>query len=159
MQMLERIMLHLHNWFELEIHRGKVVIQNGQIDLPFLQQGQYYRIVGSVFNDGLHRYGYSDQEIQDGVTECELQDEEFCGEIWSLAPPKAVLELASDIEAWVKANKKALDSPYTSENVIGVYSYTLKGSSQYGGSNAVNNGISWESQFRTRLNAWRKIAP
>lgn len=60
--MLEQVLTHIHNWFRVRdgangIHPGKYIIQDGGIALPFLQDGQYFRICGSVFNDGLHRYG------------------------------------------------------------------------------------------------------
>ena len=60
--MLEQTLMEIHNWFRARdesngIHPGPYTIKNGGIALPFLQDGQYFRIMGSVFNDGLHRYG------------------------------------------------------------------------------------------------------
>lgn len=147
--MLEQIMWHIHNWFERSIEEGDYTIIGGNIDLPFLQDGQYYRIIGSVFNDGLHKYG----DAEDVLT-----SETFHGEIWALAPPKKFLLLAEEIDNWCEANKNALDSPYSSENVIGVYSYTLKDGGS-GGSGNASQPISWQTQFRTKLNPWRKLAP
>lgn len=147
--MLEQIMLHIHNWFERSIEEGDYTITGGALYLPFLQDGQYYRIVGSVFNDGLHKYG----DAEDVLT-----SETFHGEVWALAPPKAVLNLAEEIATWVEDNKTALESPYYSENVIGVYSYTLKNVSSGGQGSSDNSPISWQAQFRKRLNAWRKLA-
>lgn len=147
--MLEQIMWHIHNWFERSIEEGDYTIIGGSIDLPFLQDGQYYRIIGSVFNDGLHQYG----DAEDVLT-----SETFHGEIWALAPPKQFLNLAKEISDWCDANQKALDSPYSSENVIGVYSYTLKDGGS-GGSGNSSQPISWQTQFRAKLNPWRKLAP
>ena len=147
--MLEQIMLHIHNWFERSIEEGDYTIIGGSIDLPFLQDGQYYRIIGSVFNDGLHKYG----DAEDVLT-----SETFHGKIWALAPPKKFLSLADEISEWCDANQKALDSPYSSENVIGVYSYTLKDGGS-GGSGNASQPISWQTQFRAKLNPWRKLAP
>ena len=148
--MLEQMMLHIHNWFERCIKEGDYIIANGTIDLDdILLQNQYYRIVGSVFNDGLHKYG-DEEDV--------LTDEAFHGEIWALAPPKAFLALADEIGVWVDANKEALDSPYSSENVIGVYSYTMKDGGS-GGSGNASQPISWQTQFRSKLNPWRKLAP
>ena len=144
--MLEQIMLHIFNWFDRAIEEGDYTIIEGHLELPFLQEGQYYRILGSVFNDGLHIYG----------SEEELVSESFHGEIWALAPPKAFLMLAQEIEEWCSANKEALNSPYSSENVIGVYSYTMKDGSS-GGANKASQPYSWQSQFRSRLNPWRKL--
>lgn len=149
MAMLEQVMLHIHNWFERSIEEGDYTIIGGSIDLPFLQNGQYYRIIGSVFNDGLHKYG----DAEDVLT-----SEAFHGEIWALAPPRAFLALAQEIADWCYANKTALDSPYSSESVIGVYSYTLKSGGSGGSGNASDN-VSWQGQFRSKLNPWRKIAP
>lgn len=146
---LEKIMLHLHNWFEKEKHEGDYTIEDSTLVLDFLLPNQYYRIVGSVFNDGLHKYG----DAEDVLT-----DESFTGEIWSLAPPKAFLELATEIEEWETQNLSAINSPYASENVIGVYSYTLKNGTS-GNGKGTSEPISWESQFRKRLNAWRMLAP
>ena len=150
MQMLEQIMLHIHNWFECSIVEDDYVIIDGVLELDFLQNGQYYRIVGSVFNDGLHKYGDETDT---------LESETFHGEIWALAPPKAFLSLATEIGTWCEANQEALNSPYSSENVIGVYSYTLKSGSSGGGKNASDAPVSWQSQFRSQLNAWRLLAP
>lgn len=147
--MLEQIMWHIHNWFERSIEEGDYTIVGGSIDLPFLQDGQYYRIIGSVFNDGLHQYG----DAEDVLT-----SETFHGEIWALAPPKQFLKLAEEINDWCNANQKALDSPYSSENVIGVYSYALKDGGS-GGSGNASQPISWQTQFRAKLNPWRKLAP
>lgn len=147
--MLEQIMWHIHNWFEQIKYPADYTITEDGLVLPFLLDGQYYRIIGSVFNDGLHKYG----DAEDVLT-----PETFNGEIWALAPPKLFLALAQEIEEWCEANKSAIDSPYASENVIGVYSYTLKTGAS-GGMNGASAPISWQSQFRSRLNPWRKIAP
>ena len=81
--MLEQVLRRLNNWFLLEIHEGTFTVENGGVTLPFLQKGQYFRIVGSVFNDGLHQYPAED-----------LTDESFTGVVWALAVPKAVVTLA-----------------------------------------------------------------
>ena len=52
--MLTELCQELKNWFEREIHVGTFTIEGGQLtDCSFLQDGQYYRIIGSVFNDGV----------------------------------------------------------------------------------------------------------
>jgi hypothetical protein len=60
----------LNNYFEREIHTGTFTVENGSISLPFLLNGQYFRIVGSVLNDGVYKYPCS------GLT-----DESFRGEV------------------------------------------------------------------------------
>lgn len=141
MQMLETICRECNNWFRVSdgIHDGTFVIEGGSISLPFLTSGQYYRIIGSVFNDGLHRYG---DETDD------LTDETFDGTIWALAIPRAFLALAEEIEGWQTSNGNA--GPYTSES-FGGYSYTRATSSTTGAA------ATWADVFAGRLNQWRRI--
>lgn len=139
--MLEEILRHLNNWFLVEIHEGTFTVENGSITLPFLLTNQYFRIVGSVFNDGLHQYPAVD-----------LTDETFTGTVWALAVPKAVVVLSEDIAAWEEKNGEAVLSPYTSES-FGGYSYT-KASGGKADTSAVTG---WQDAFRGRLNDWRKL--
>lgn len=138
--MLEQVLRHLNNWFLVEIHEGTFAVENGSITLPFLPTNQYFRIVGSVFNDGLHKYPAVD-----------LTDETFTGTVWVLAVPKAVVALAEDIAAWQEKNGEAVASPYQSES-FGGYSYTKRSS---GSDSGTLNG--WQDAFRGRLNDWRKL--
>ena len=145
--MLEELMRHLHNWFPRTKVRGTFRISGGALEgVDFLLAGQYYRIKGSIMNDGLHNYGCDD-----------LADETFEGEIWGLAPPRAFIELADEIELWRSKYAEALDSPYQSENVIGVYSYTTKSGGSGSGSGSGDGGISWQSHFKARLNPYRRL--
>lgn len=138
--MLENVLSHLKNWFLIPdgVHGGIYTIQNGTLNLPFLLNGQYYRICGSILNDGLHKYGDAD-----------LQDETFTGTVWALAIPKAVVELASEIEAWQSKNGEASKSPFASES-FGGYSYSKATDSETGGA------VTWQKAFRVELNQWRK---
>ena len=139
--MLEQVLMHLKNWFLVPggIHEGTFTIEDGGITLPFLANRQYFRICGSVFNDGLHQYPASD-----------LKAETFDGTVWALAIPQAVIELAAEIEAWQKKNGDASVSPYQSES-FGGYQYSKATDSVSGGA------VTWQSAFRSRLNAWRKL--
>ena len=141
--MLENVLLHLKNWFIVPdgVHAGTYKIESRELELPFLQDGQYYRICGSVFNDGLHKYG----DIQD-----KLQNETFTGTVWALAIPKAVVELSEKINEWQIKNGETAASPFTSES-FGGYSYTKATDSVTG---AV---ATWETVFRTQLNPYRKL--
>ena len=144
--MLEQVLNHIRNYFEKEIVSGTYVISSGTLQVDFLKDNQYFRIVGSVFNDGVHKYP-SD----------ELVDETFDGSIWAMAVPPAVVALCDDIEAW-EAKYGGIDgalmSPFSSES-FGGYSYTKKSSN---GQTIYNNDPSdWRSVFRSRLNVWRKI--
>lgn len=138
--MLEQVLRHLNNWFLVGIHEGTFTVENGSITLPFLLTNQYFRICGSVFNDGLHKYPAAD-----------LTDETFTGTVWALAVPKAVVALAEDIAAWEEKNGEDVVSPYQSES-FGGYSYTKRSAGSDGGT---LNG--WQDAFRGRLNDWRKI--
>ena len=146
--MLTQICQYLRNWFEREKYVGDFIVKNHVITtaggeaLPLLY-GQYYRIIGSVFNDGVHRCG-----------EDTLADEPmFSGAVWSMAVPPIITELADEISQWCEKSAEALNSPYQSES-FGGYSYTLK-TSNGGGSD--NTGLTWQSQFAAKLAPWRKI--
>ena len=143
--MLTELCAELKNYFlrdrEADIHYGEYTISGGSIDLPFLLDGQYFRIVGSVLNDGVYQYPVY------GLT-----DEEFTGAVWAMAVPPAVVALADDIEAWNENNADALASPYTSES-FGGYSYTkASGNAESGGA------YSWKDQFASRLTKWRRLS-
>lgn len=146
--MLEQILMEIHNWFRVRdsvggVHPGVYAVEDGRLALPFLRDGQYFRVMGSLFNDGLHQYG----DEADRLT-----DETFEGTIWALAVPKAVVELAGEIAAWQKQYGAAAASPYQSES-FGGYSYTMAGGASQVG--AANRG--WQRAFRSRLNQWRKL--
>lgn len=136
--MLETVLQNLNNWFLVPdgVHAGEFTVQGGQITLPFLQTGQYFRVVGSVFNDGLHQYPVAD-----------LTDETFIGSVWALAVPKAVIELAEEIDAW--QTKNGDPGPFTSES-FGGYSYSKA-------TNASGMAVGWQDVFKSRLNDWRRI--
>lgn len=144
--MLTEICAFLRNWFVRDKYYGDFVISNGQLTrsdgsaLPLLS-GQYFRVIGSIFSDGVHK------------TDDVLTDEEFSGAVWSMAVPPDFLALVEDIKGWVTDNAQAISSPYASESFAG-YSYSLKsGASTSDGT----GGLSWQSQFAARLNPWRKI--
>jgi hypothetical protein len=140
---LENVLIHLKNWFVVPcgVHEGIYTIENGTLKLPFLQDGQYYRILGSVFNDGLHKYG---------DTEDKMQDETFTGAVWALAIPKAIVELSAKIEEWQNKNGETVASPFTSES-FGGYTYT-KATDAITGAQAT-----WETVFRSQLNPYRQL--
>ena len=139
--MLEQVLMHLKNWFLVPggIHEGTYTIEDGGITLPFLVNGQYFRICGSVFNDGLHQYPASD-----------LKAETFDGTVWALAVPQAVIDLSSEIGEWETKNGDAAKSPFSSES-FGGYQYSKQTDAETGGA------VTWQSAFRSRMNAWRKV--
>lgn len=139
--MLEQILRHLNNWFWVRngIHAGEFNVQDGRLTLPFLQTGQYFRVIGSVFNDGVYQYPASD-----------MTDEVFDGAVWALAIPKSFLDLVGEIEAWQEKNGDSANSPFSSES-FGGYSYSKSTDPTTGGA------VTWETAFRKQLNQWRKI--
>jgi len=138
--MLTELCKDLRNWFETDKVFGSFTITNGLIDLTgIVQDGQYFRIVGSIFNDGVYQYPVFD-----------LRDETFDGAIWPMAVPSAVLQIASEIGEWVGKYGSVVNSPYTSESWMG-YSYSKSGNDANG------NSITWQNVFGKRLNQWRKI--
>ena len=141
---LTELCQELRNWFERDKLFGEFTIENGAIIVPdgSLQNGQFFRVIGSLFNDGVHQYGKD-----------ELTDEVFKGAIWSMAVPPAVVDLSKRISEWITKYGEAVSSPYSSES-FGGYSYTKASSGQ---GNATSSGPTWQSTFAGELNRWRKI--
>lgn len=140
--MLEAVLEYLNNWFPADARRGAFAVKGGSIELPdgFLREGQYFRVRGSVFNDGLHRWPATD-----------LTDEEFAGVVEALAVPKAVRDLAEDVSAWVAKNGDSARSPYQSES-FGGYSYT-----KASGTAAEDGSQTWQGAFKADLRRWRRV--
>ena len=147
--MLTELCQELRNWFDLDRRYGKFEISGGALTADFLQNGQYYRIKGSVFNDGVHKYG-DNKDI--------LTDETFTGQVWALGIPKAVIQLAADIAEWQAkygtVNSQAM-SPFQSES-FGGYSYS-KGSTSSASGSAASTPTGWKAVFASQLKRWRKI--
>lgn len=153
--MLEELCRELNNWFDenpkdgsKRHYFGEYAIENGGLDLTEIgiQTGQYFRIIGSVFNDGVYEYPAS-----------ALHDETFDGAVWAMAVPPEVIALAADIDEWIAKYggvDSAAMSPFNSES-FGGYSYS-KGSSS-NTNDAKGASGSWQNQFSARLNTWRKI--
>lgn len=141
--MLTELCQELNNWFSYpdDRHDGTYTIEHGVIEpLPFLQDGQFYRVIGSTFNDGVHQYP---------ADESGLADETFTGSIWAMAVPPSVIALSKDIDDY-NASDAAKAGPYTSES-WGGYSYSRSVDSETGGA------VSWQRAFSRRLSKWRKI--
>lgn len=137
--MITEICAELRNWFEVSKHFGTFEISGGKIaPLDFVQKDQYFRIVGSVFNDGVYK----------NTADLELTDEVFSGAVWAMAVPLPVIALAAEIEEYIESDAGKA-SPYISES-FGGYSYTKATDS---------NGvpIDWKKAFASRLNKWRKL--
>lgn len=149
--MISELCLYLKNWFNYNQPRffGLFKVEDGVLisvndgDMG-IQDGQYYRIIGSVFNDGVHKHGSET-----------LNDESFDGAVWLMAVPPDFESLASEIEAWqtkygdVESENM---SPYSSES-FGGYSY----SKASGGAVSQSSVGTWQSVFADRLRRYRKI--
>ena len=147
--MLTQICQYLRNWFSanepklvgtFEITSDGVTF-NGADITDYLKVGQYIRIIGSTFNDGVHM-----------LNSDELTLETFTGAIWGMAIPQVLIELSEEITEWNEQYKDAQNSPYNSESFAG-YSYTKSsGNASTGASSAT-----WQDVFGSRLAPWRKI--
>ena len=148
--MLTEICQYLKNWFDRNQSKfyGKFRIEDGVLesyndgDMGMIE-GQYFRIIGSLLNDGVYQYPTQ-----------ELQDETFEGAVWFMAIPPAVVALSEDINSWQTKYGGAdstAQSPFQSES-FGGYSYSKGGNVSTNGGNG-----GWQSAFASRLNPWRKV--
>lgn len=149
--MLTQICAELKNYFcqKGDILIGDYSIIDGVITPSVdILNGQYYRIVGSVFNDGVHKFG-DDADVL-------IDEPEFHGAVWLMRVPQAVVDLAKDVADWqdkygsVESQSMA---PYQSES-FGGYSYTKTYAT------AAQNGsgsATWQSAFANRLSPYRRI--
>ena len=138
--MLTELCAELRNYFEVPNgrHFGTFTISGGSIaPLGFLQEGQYFRIVGSVFNDGVYQYPATS-----------LTDEVFEGAVWAMSLPPDLIALTAEIEEYNKSDAGKA-SPYTSES-FGGYSYTKA-------TDVDGVPIGWQKAFASRINKWRKL--
>lgn len=149
--MLEQICREINNHFIQTPLCGNYSIRNGVISPLSLLEGQRFWIVGSALNDGVYTYHENGIRNDDDTDAVGLSDEDFGGTICAMAVPPAVIALSAEIKEWVDKYGENAVSPYTSENVIGVYSYT-----KATGSNGTG-GIGWKDAFKDRLKGWRKI--
>lgn len=123
----------------VDVKRGHYIISGGAISpLDFVKVGQYFRIVGSGLNDGVH------QKTINSLTE--LKDEEFDGDIWVMSIPSDLLALNEEIEAFCNSNKT---TPFSSES-FGGYSYTIA-------TDRNGNSVNWKTAFSSQLNRYRRI--
>ena len=135
---LTNLCAELRNYFETKKRFGTFTISGGSISPSnFLQDGQYFRIVGSVFNDGVHRHPAHD-----------LTDETFDGAVWAMAVPPAVVELLQKIQEFEAATANS-PTAYISES-FGGYTYTKA-------TDANGLPVGWRSVFKNELNRWRKL--
>lgn len=154
--MLQQMCEYIHNYFIKEPICGEFAIADGVISPSLdLLDGQRIWITGSVLNDGVYTYHTDGIKNDDDTEVAGLQDETWAGTICALAVPPAVIALSAEINAWVEANGDSVNSPYTSESVIGVYSYTK---ATVTGKDGTTKPLGWREMFGDQLNRWRKVS-
>ena len=141
-KVLTEVCYYLNNYFWRTKRDVKITISGSTFTADYLQPGQYFRIIGSLFNDGVHKYPATD-----------LKDETFEGSIWSMAVPQTVIDLAAEIEKWKTkfedVNSEAM-SPFNAES-FGNYSYSK------GSATAENNPNGWQTVYGSRLAPYRRL--
>ena len=109
--MLTELCRECRNWFtaDSDKHSGDFTISDGGITpFDFVLSGQYFRIMGSHFNDGVYK------NVPEEVAK--LAAETFTGQIWAMRVPPAFIDLSGKIEEYVAKNV-----PFTAAKV----DYTL----------------------------------
>jgi hypothetical protein len=166
--MLDLVLRQLNNYFVQDWRDGDFVVSEGELSLPFLVsgtggyttlidtqgnqytvpflvEGQYLRITGSLANNGVYQF------INGKISG--LTDETFRGRVISLAIPKELTEIVGDMEKWVKEYGAFTKNPYQSES-FGGYSYTKKANSN---ASSVTVWTAFESElkpFRQPRQTW-----
>lgn len=126
------------NKYVNQIKVEKFTIEGGKIaPSDFLEEEDYYRIIGSKHNDGLYQYPNSD-----------LTDEVFDGAVWVMNIPPALVTLAQQYKEELE-KESGKPSAYISES-FGGYSYTKA-------TNSKGVPLNWEHLHADELNQWRII--
>lgn len=148
--MLSEVCAYLRNWFDKNQPKtfGEIVIENGSLSTDCqLKPNQYFRIIGSTFNDGVYK---NDSNLT-------LTDEVFKGAVWAMACPPDLISTVSEISEWQTKYgvvDSSMMSPYNSES-FGGYSYSK--SSGGGSDTSKDKSGTWQGAFGARLAKWRKI--
>ena len=138
----------LNNWFDTNADGekdrlfGNFTIENGFLDLSKtdIKPGQFFRIIGSVYNDGVYEYPAEN-----------LADETFNGAVWIMYVPYQIFALLDEINDWEDKYGPIVASPFNSES-FGGYSY-YKGYKN----TAAHVTTSWQTKFSEKLQKWRKL--
>ena len=151
-KMLTAVCHECNNYFRRASIRKTFAVEEGAlVGLPegFLQEGQFFLVEGSVFNDGVHQYLATGMNLRD--------EQDFSGNVTALAIPQEFQALVAEISDWEDkyggADSAAL-SPFSSES-FGGYSYSK--SSGGSSSDGSADGANWKSVFASSLNRWRRV--
>jgi len=132
----------LNNYFDDESIAGDFTISGGAfINLPTtIMADQWYKIDGSVFNDGIYQKG----------KETTLKDETFAGYVSAMRVPPAIDKLLADINAWITA--KGDD-----QGMTGVVSESFDGYSYTKATNEKGMPATWREVFSKQIVRYKKI--
>ena len=140
--MLADICSYLKNYFSEpeDRHIGKFEVIDGALTpSDFLKDGQFFRIIGSTFNDGVYKNPCAG-----------LKDEKFNGAVWAMRVPPALIALAEEIETYETEKNTKM-----SEEGWGMFSsQSFKG---YSGTVRSDADLSWKKKFAPQLAPWRKM--
>lgn len=147
--MIDDVCAEIKNYFQKEILVNDYAVSNGVLTPSVDTEAKYIRIVGSMFNDGVHDLTDTKDTLTDEST--------FHGAVWIMAVPQDFENLCGEIEQWQTANggvNSVAMSPFQSES-FGGYSYS-KGA---GGSGSGKQASvpTWQSMYASRLNKYRKV--
>lgn len=139
---LEDYCAELNNYFiydwDSDIYLDIYTISEGAITpLDFIETDQYFRIVGSVLNDGVYQ----------NAGNLDLINEEFSGAVWAMYIPPRFLEIVDEADAYIASHP---DSTITSES-FGGYSYSKSSG---------NDGTLFSylpKSISDKLNSYRKL--
>ena len=134
--MFAEVLDYLHNWFVKSRIDGEFSIEANVLTPCDALVGQYIRIEGSTFNDGVYKYG----------VDSFVAEETFNGSVYLLAIPRDLERLVDEISDFVETYGYS-DLQSVS---FGGYSYTRK-------SGENGNSYGWVDEFRGRLKRWRKL--
>jgi len=147
----------LRNWFDVDRHFGTFAIENGTIDLDFIREGQFYRLIGSK-QDGIYMFNGDYLEFIKKITTDnngefiveadKIADETYKGALWELNIPKNFILQYANMCDWETKNADVLNSPFQSES-FGGYSYSK--------ANGSNGSLTVWDNFASDLARWQKI--
>lgn len=141
---MEDILSYINNYFAVTKEEGTFKIEDNSIKIKgnYLQ-GQYIKLEGSFFNDGIYRV---ESLVDKTITLIGANNEEFKGVIYSLAIPKDLISIAKKLEELKEKNTNGI---YESES-FGEYSYTLAKNSK----GEIYSNI---DSFKNELKKYRKM--
>lgn len=142
---MEEILRQINNYFYSFKETGNFKIVESSIvglKAPY-RTGQFIKVQGSLFNDGIYKVDSADSNLRIQG----LIDEEFEGVIYSMNVPRAIEELEVKIKEF---KSKDVKTNIVSESIPGGYSY-----SKATGKAGVPAG--WQSVFAEDLRPYKKM--